>query len=135
MEEAKKASFQFDSFQINRSLIEVSDPESSELSIAFNPAGKLDYENGEFYLFLDIRVQSANKEILVELNSTARFKFENILRERLPSFLYNNAPAILFPYLRAHITTLTSLSGMQPIILPTMNLQSLRSELESNIEE
>lgn len=36
-----------------------------------------------------------------------------------------NAMAILFPYLRAIVSTVTSSSGREPIILPTINIASL----------
>ena len=50
-------------------------------------------------------------------------------------YFYTNAPAILFPYIRAYISTLTNLSGYKPINLPTLNLTSLREELEKNTTE
>ena len=53
--------------------------------------------------------------------------------DKLSRFLYLNAPAIMFPYLRAYISSLTALSGINPITLPTLNLSGLKSELESNI--
>lgn len=36
-----------------------------------------------------------------------------------------NALSILFPYLRSVVSTITSLSGHEPIILPTININSL----------
>ena len=51
--------------------------------------------------------------------------FDQDIDEKMRASFFNvNAPAILFPYVRAHITTLTSLSGIKPIILPTLNLSS-----------
>lgn len=41
-----------------------------------------------------------------------------------------NAPAITYPYLRSFITTLTANAGIQPIILPILNL---RTVVKSNI--
>ncbi len=45
-----------------------------------------------------------------------------------------NAPAILFPYIRSYISTLSTLSGLSPIVLHTLNLTSLKDELLDNIE-
>lgn len=39
-----------------------------------------------------------------------------------------NVLAILFPYLRSIVSTLTSLSGREPIVLPTVNVASLFEE-------
>lgn len=45
-----------------------------------------------------------------------------------------NAMAILFPYLRGLVSMITSNSGREPVILPTVNLASL-FEKEENGEE
>lgn len=39
-----------------------------------------------------------------------------------------NAVSILFPYLRSIVSTVSSLSGHEPIILPTINVNSLFKE-------
>ena len=39
-----------------------------------------------------------------------------------------NAVSITFPYLRSHITTLTSSVGMNPVIIPPLNVHELLSE-------
>ena len=53
-----------------------------------------------------------------------------ISEENKTSFVNSNAPAILFPYFRAYISTLTSLSGMQPVILPTINFARMLEQQE-----
>lgn len=54
-----------------------------------------------------------------------------------------NAVSVLFPYLRAHISTLTSISGIPPVTLPSINVIKLlesihiveeNNEIESVIE-
>lgn len=51
------------------------------------------------------------------------FEFDRDVDEKLKSTFFNSsAPAILFPYVRAYVTTLTGLSGVNPVILPTLNL-------------
>jgi preprotein translocase subunit SecB len=56
--------------------------------------------------------------------------FEGI--DNAKSIFYINAPAILFPYVRAYISTITNLSGNDTITLPTLNLSSLGSILKEN---
>ncbi len=55
-----------------------------------------------------------------------------------------NAVSVLFPYLRAHISTLTSISGIPPVTLPSVNVIKLlesihivgeNNETEEVIEE
>lgn len=42
----------------------------------------------------------------------------------------NNALSILFPYIRVIVSTVTSLSGREPILLPTVNINQLFDERE-----
>lgn len=44
------------------------------------------------------------------------------------SFPKVNAPAIAFPYIRAYISNLTLQSGLEPIILPSINFIKLAEE-------
>ena len=60
-----------------------------------------------------------------------KFKFSNVHSiEEIPEYFYNNSIAIVFPYLRAFITTLTSVAGIKPLILPTLNLTNLSAQLK-----
>ena len=128
--------FQFDSFIIQKSVFELNQNiEVGELSIGFKSAGKLDFEKGKFNLELGIFISDSTEALKIEIDSVGYFNFENLDRDSLSNFLFVNAPAILFPYLRAYISSLTTLSGIRPIVLPTLNLTSLREDLESNVEE
>ena len=49
------------------------------------------------------------------------------------NFIFTNAPAILFPYVRSYITSLTSLSGIKPVQLPILNISNLKDSLEKDI--
>ena len=48
-----------------------------------------------------------------------------------------NAISIMFPYLRSYITTLTSVPGMQPIVLPPINIAAMLEDeqMTDDIEE
>lgn len=129
--------FQFNNFLIKNSLFELSDNNETigDLSVGFKSFGKLDFEKGRFELELGIFVSDENEMLKIEIDSVGYFSFENLTRDDLPNFLYINAPAILFPYLRAYISSLTTLSGIRPIVLPTLNLTALKEDLESNTEE
>ena len=45
-----------------------------------------------------------------------------------------NALAIMFPYLRSIVSMITSSSGREPIILPTMNVAKLFEKIDNNDE-
>lgn len=130
------SSFQFENFIINKSLFELGkNSEVSDLSVGFRPSGKLDLENQRFNLELSVFISDSSEAFKVEIDSVGFFTFMNIEKDNLSSFLYYNAPALLFPYIRAYISSLTTLSGIKPIVLPTLNLSNLKDDLEQNIEE
>ena len=49
---------------------------------------------------------------------------------KLSDFPKINAPAIAFPYLRAYISNLTLQSGLEPVMLPSINFVTLAKEKE-----
>lgn len=128
----ENSQFQFKGFKIKKSLIDINNNDDLDLSIKFNPSGILDKKESTFILNLGIIIKDSDK-LNIEILSESFFKYSNISDDKLSNFLYLNAPAIIFPYLRAYISSLTALSGINPITLPTLNLSGLKSELESNI--
>jgi len=73
---------------------------------------------------------SENKEVLT-LESTFIGLFsivsgqENMSFEEFSSI---NAPALMFPYIREHITAITQKSGIKPVILQPINFIALNKE-------
>ncbi len=49
-------------------------------------------------------------------------------QELLEQLIKENAPAILYPYLRATVSHIVSLAGLSPMILPTMNFTQDETE-------
>ena len=132
----KKSDFQFDSFIVTKSLLELNhNLDSLDLNINFIPTGKLDKTNNKFNLILGVKINDASNNLNIDVEFIGYFKYTNLDDNDLEFFLYQNAPAILFPYIRAYISTLTTLSGINPIVLPTLNLVHLKDDLLNNIEE
>ncbi len=134
---SESSKFQFQGFSITRSLIErkENDP-SRKLSIGFNPRGVINREEGVFRLHLGVRIVDEGKSLNIEIDAVANYKFDNGLgKELLSQFFYVNAPALLFPYIRAYISTLTNLSGFEAINLPTLNMTRLGEDLKKNTSE
>ena len=48
------------------------------------------------------------------------------------SILERNAIAILFPYNRSYISTITTQPGMAPILLPAMNIVAMLNDQKKN---
>ena len=135
MSEAIQSAFQFVKYNIKRSVIDrKADGNFKSLNVGFNPKGVYNRNEKSFELFLGVRIQDEEEKLFIEVDSIAYYKIEAAVEEEkiLKNFFYINAPAILFPYVRAYIASLTTLSGMSPIHLPTLNLTSLAPELEKN---
>ncbi len=133
----ENTTFQFQDFLVKRSLIELNDGEPDKsFNIAINPSGKIFSSKSLFQLKLEIKVYDNNEVINIDLVVLASFVFNaNIRKSDLDNYFFVNAPAIVFPYVRAYLSTLTNLSGLKPIILPTLNLTNLKDKLKQNTKE
>ncbi|SMO77679.1 preprotein translocase subunit SecB [Saccharicrinis carchari] len=129
--------FQFKGFKIARSVIERNDKEASKkISLGFAPKGFIHKNDQKFQLQLGVKIEDENKSFHIEINAVANYHFENKEGlDNLGNFFYVNAPALLFPYIRAYISTLTNLSGFEPINLPTLNMTGLGEDLKNNTVE
>lgn len=129
----KKSGFQFKGYKVLKSHIEILGASGDELTVSFDPKGKLDRSNKTFKLDLLISISENTGNLKIEVLISGDFIFHE--ETNLENFLYVNAPALMFPYVRSYITALTALSGISPITLPTMNLSGLKSQIESNTTE
>lgn len=138
MEEAKKSGFQFTGFQIIKSYIEKRgfNKVGENLKLEINPRGEKNNSKEEFSLFLVVNIEDEDKAFKVNLEAVGFFKYSMKTEgATLSNYFFVNAPAILFPYVRAYISTLTTLSGFETITLPTINFTYLGNELAEHTKE
>ncbi len=109
--------------------------------IGYSPSEKFDIginrnysepnEKGEFEVFVTVHVKPSNlnSEIL-SVTYFGVFKHSNPEDEQLKfkDFAKNNAPAIIYPYIRQFVRTLTLEAGFNPIILPIVNFLKLKDD-------
>ena len=106
---------------------------SDDVEFGIEPNGIFEEDNKMFILTLNVLVKDKKSSLEVKMTVTGKFKYEtNDIQELVP-YLGFNAPAIMFPYIRAYITNITALGGMSPIILPTLNMESVGKELLDKI--
>lgn len=137
----EKAAFRFKNYYFTKAKIEfpAQTERNLDLDVKFLPKGEFVKTDATFKLYLKVII-SLNKDELgtnfVEVDSFSEFVFsEQIQLGDIPGFFYPNSIAIVFPYIRAFISTLSLQANMNPIILPTMNLTSLQEELKKNTTE
>lgn len=128
------SSFQFKGYKIIDSHIKQNHENiARDLKLSFSPSGEIDNEKSTFLLFLETNIEDENNAFSANIKAKATFTFDKDAdSEHINNFFYINAPAILFPYIRAYISTLTTLGGTKPVTLPTLNLTSLGKDLKDN---
>lgn len=135
----EKAAFALVNYSFDKVIIDYSLKSGKEIKIQFKPKGVFEKnEEKAFYnLTFNFTAKSSNKEnSFVDIQCNAIFKFAHpITFEEIPSFFYANSIAIIFPYLRAFVSTVTLQANKEPIVLPTMNLSSLEKDLRDNTIE
>lgn len=127
--------FSFDYFLIQKSNIErLKLEETGQMNIDIDLHGYVYIKNKTYQLDMITKVWDEKEVFKSEVHGVGFFEFEDIKDKNIDSYFYLNAPAILFPYIRAYIASLTALSGFNPITLPTLNLESLKEKLKENTE-
>lgn len=131
----KQTGFKFESFVIKEAYIKRNPVKQGKFKFSIDPIGKIDSENSKFYLELIVELSDDTDSFEAEVHAIGSFKFAGNNDEMLSNFFIINAPAIIFPYIRSYISTLTANSGLKTINLPVMNLTSIGKKLKNNIEE
>lgn len=125
----QKAAFFIENYLFDQVEINLENYQSGKLKIDFNPSGIFDASEKSFYLTFEVKVKDENDNQFVRVRCKGIFKFDI---EDMPEFFYRNSIAILFPYVRAYISLVTTQANVPGIILPTLNLSGLEQELKQN---
>ena len=133
-EKIEKARFRFVEYLFKETSIKLTGEDiSDDVEFGIEPNGIFEEDNKMFILTLNVLVKDKKSSLEVKMTVTGKFEYEtNDIQELVP-YLGFNAPAIMFPYIRAYITNITALGGMSPIILPTLNMESVGKELLDKI--
>lgn len=137
--EVTQGAFSFDRYIFERATINFQNyKDGDKLKLSFSPRGRFDKKTKRFTLFFNFKAENTTIETdglvsEVECVATFSFKAEEASFE-VPDFFYVNSIAIVFPYVRAFVSSLSLLANAIPIIIPTLNLTSLKEELKNNTE-
>lgn len=132
----EKAQFKLDNFVFNKAELDFTKRKSGELVLKFTPNGRFLFANKNYELNLLFTASDPDGDDVVSVNCLATFSFQNVIELKdIPDFFYANSIAIIFPYIRAFVSTLTLQANIPPIVLPTLNLSQLRTILRDNTQE
>ncbi|WP_320970672.1 protein-export chaperone SecB [Bacteroides nordii] len=128
--------FRLKQYIIDKSIFDYDGKElSSERNIGFDVKGTIK-NNNIFELTLGTKIADENKSLKIFVQVVATYEFDSdIAPDLLSDMFYKNAPAIIFPYVRAYVSSLTVLSGIDAINIPTMNLSSIADDLKNNTQK
>ena len=87
-------------------------------------------------LAFDVVITCEEKShVVAEVSCEAIFTFNaQVTIDEIPDYFYPNSIAILFPYIRAFVSTMSLQANVQPIMLPTINLTGLTEELKKQTQ-
>ncbi len=135
----QKAAFSIEKYVFDKVNIDLSNYVSQEISLSFETKGAFIGENSQYELVFSIKAYNEDKSIqmpFLYVQCIGMFSFQNVNSvSEIPDFFYRNSIAILFPYLRAYVSVVTTQANVPGIILPTLNLSSLEDGLRKNTIE
>ncbi len=132
---AKNAAFNLAGYRVKEFHLYEPPLNQNDLSLNFSPSGKYNANEKKYILLFEFTAmygddndQKEFLKIIIESDFIFAEKIE------LPDYFYPNSLAIVFPYIRAFVSTLSTLANMKPLILPVLNLGSLKDLLIQNTE-
>lgn len=132
----EKAAFKLETYSFVKAALDFNIPKEPSLNVAIVPSGVLSLSEGKYVLTFQaiVTCEESHAEV-VNVVCEALFSFDAPVKEEdIPSFFYPNSLAIVFPYVRAFVSTMTLQANVRPIVLPTVNLTGLTEELQRNTE-
>lgn len=132
-QDIKKAAFSLNGYRFNKVSLDLAGlKQDSVFDLDFKPSGLFHQNTGAFRLTFLFSAKIANVEV-ISVNCQAEFMFESARTlEDIPDYFYANSIAILFPYVRAFVSTVSLQANIPPIIIPTLNLSPLKDYLKAN---
>jgi len=136
MIEAEKAAFNLVKFSVTSfSYNKSKKTQTKQLKLKFEPSGKYFSKEGRFDLSIDFMgyEEGSKRTPVLKMTCVAEFKFpSNLALEDIQPYFYTNSIAIVFPYLRSFISTLTLQANSGVIMLGLINFTNMAQPLKEN---
>jgi len=133
MEAVRKSPFKLTQFIVKEFNITREAVKQGKVEFGIKASGVIDDNSKIYKIILDVICKDSSGSFDITLTAFGFFEFKNEKSaDRLSNYFYINAPALIFPYIRAYISSVTALSGLKAVNLPVMNLVALKSELMAN---
>lgn len=130
----EQAAFSLKNYSFSKVNIDYNNKSNTpDISIDIKPSGLFDNNNSQYILSFIFSAKTKDDKPFIVIACDSVFTLKNVDKlEDIPSFFYKNSIAILFPYIRAFVSTVTLQANREPMVLPTMNLSALESTLKNH---
>ena len=102
------------------------DFEGEEIALDFKPSVEFNIDGNDLLVFLTVHVfdDAEKNDYPFEMSVSVVGYFKLITDENIEKYKAN-AVAVLFPYVRSIISTYTAAANINPLILPTVNINKM----------
>ncbi|TBX64775.1 hypothetical protein EZL74_12870 [Flavobacterium silvisoli] len=128
--------FNFKNFKVSKFSYDEPETENTDFDMEFQPKGRYNEKTGLFELYLTfIALDKISGNKIIKVKSVAEFIFDKpYLFIELPEYFFTNSIAIMFPYVRAFISTLTLQANANVLMLGLIKFGNVAEPLKENTE-
>lgn len=106
--------------------------EDLEIEVNFTAKRSNDGKKGSVEIKTDLQLKKEDETFVnLTLVHVGVFSVTNTPNMPLEQFLEFNAPALIFPYIRKEISSITCSAGLAPVVLPPMNIIAMIKQSEA----
>ena len=137
MEKTKQPGIKFDAILLKDLVFtrNVDVAKKQNIDISFSGKIGISDEKTKMSYELECIVSETNQSFSVKCTMVGLFSIDEAKKNMsLQQFAENNAPALIYPYVREIITTTTLKAHLPPVLLPPLNITALIKEKEPAAE-
>lgn len=134
MTEVNKTAFSLENYTVSEFYFKAQSSKDAPITVNFVPSGRFFPKTMRYEVTVRVTCGIAGEnENFISATVIANFLFNTpITKETIPDFFFVNSIAIVFPYIRAFISTLSLQSGGGLVIIPVLNLSNLEKPLKES---
>jgi preprotein translocase subunit SecB len=129
MSENNSCAISFDHYKVNELLFKLNEKFNNDGNVNLSPEFTKEInktDNDKYIVTLAININGENLPFKLATSISGYFAAES--SEFSEQLIHQNAVAILFPYLRSLVSSLTVTANIKPVILPTLNIVKMFEE-------
>lgn len=132
MDKTKQPGINFDGIILTEEKFwrDYSIPEDLSIDLEFQSSNSIEDNKATVEVFTNFKLVDDTQEFLtLDLKFVGFFStIEDEENMNIEKFIKDNSLALMYPYIREHITNITSKTGIKPVILPPINLRAIINE-------